>query len=77
MIGDDWIVLIKSTNFNSNSCLNPPHSKQPSSLLCGTQYTLYITVNTIREEKKPNIFIFIPQKLHRDQISTELLFTPM
>lgn len=52
MIGDDWIVLIKSTNFNSNSCLNPPHSKQPSSLLCGTQYTLYITVNTIREEKK-------------------------
>lgn len=68
MIGDDWIVSIKSTNFNSNSCLNPPHSKQTPLLLCGTQNTRYIAVSVIGRKKI---------HFHKDQVSTELLFTPM
>lgn len=57
MIGDDWIVSIKSTNFNSNSCLISPHSKQPPSLLSGTQYKYSLHHNQWNLGKK-NIYIY-------------------
>jgi len=73
MIGDDWIESIKSTNFDSNS----PHSKQPPSLLSGTQHKYSLHHNQWNLGEKKNKFIFIPQRLHKHQISPKLLFTPM
>lgn len=58
MIGDDWIESIKSTNFNSNSCLNSPHSKQPPSLLSGTQYKYSLHHNQWNLEEKKNIHFY-------------------
>lgn len=58
MIGDDWIKQIKSTNFNSNSCLNSPHSKQTPSLLFGTQHKYYLHHNQWNLGEKNKIYFY-------------------